>query len=312
MRARISRSSSRRRHVVEALVERLEGAREVDVGVLGDVRLPRGRVEAGLARARHGADVRAALEHRLLAAEAGAHDAALAAEDVQQPRLGLAVLEVGDGVDEVLAPVGAHDVAAQQVLVEVGGLQHPARDGEEGAEAAVRRVEVLAGLVPPEEADAARGEEGAELHVGERRVDLALELLVAGLALLGDAGPDEHDLEVRAVLLVQHARDREHRRDDGREAVEDVGVVLAHVADHRRAGGGDVAPVVLSQQPHVLLGDEVGAEADLVDAGEAEVPERADQAGRAALRELGRVARRHDRRDGSVAGEQFLGLSRCR
>ncbi len=140
----------RRRHVVEALVERLEGAREVDVGVLGDVGLPGRRVEAGLAGARHGADVRAALEHRLLAAEAGAHDAALAAEDVQQPRLGLAVLEVGDGVDEVLAAVGAHDVAAQQVLVEVGRLQHAARDGEEGAEAAVRRVEVLAGLLPPE------------------------------------------------------------------------------------------------------------------------------------------------------------------
>ena len=31
----------RRRHVVEALVERLEGAREVDVGVLGDRRPPR-------------------------------------------------------------------------------------------------------------------------------------------------------------------------------------------------------------------------------------------------------------------------------
>ena len=41
--------------------------------------------------------------------------------------------------------VGAHDVAAQQVLVEVGGLQHAAGDGEEGAEAAVRRVEVVAG-----------------------------------------------------------------------------------------------------------------------------------------------------------------------
>ena len=37
------------RHVVEALVERREGAREVDVGVLGDVRLPGRPVEAGLA-----------------------------------------------------------------------------------------------------------------------------------------------------------------------------------------------------------------------------------------------------------------------
>ena len=43
------------------------------------------------------------LKTGVLAAEAGAHDAALAAEDVEQPRLGLAVLEVGDGVDEVLA-----------------------------------------------------------------------------------------------------------------------------------------------------------------------------------------------------------------
>ena len=61
-----------------------------------------------------------------------------------------AVLEVGDRVDEVLAAVGAHDVAAQQVLVEVRRLQHAARDGEEGAEAAVRRVEVVAGLLAPE------------------------------------------------------------------------------------------------------------------------------------------------------------------
>ncbi len=187
-----------RRHVVEALVERRERAREVDVGVLGDRLLPRDPVEAGLAGAGDGADVRAALEHRLLAAEAGAHDAALAAEDVQQARLGVAVLEVGDRVDEVLTAVGAHDVAAQQVLVEVRRLEHAARDGEEGAEAAVRRVEVLAGLLAPAEAHAARGEQGAELHVGERRVDLALELLVARLALLGDAGPDEHDLELRA------------------------------------------------------------------------------------------------------------------
>ena len=43
------------------------------------------------------------------------------------------------------APVGGDDVAAQQVLVEVGRLQHAAGDGEEGAEAAVRRVEVVVG-----------------------------------------------------------------------------------------------------------------------------------------------------------------------
>ena len=53
------------------------------------------------------------------------------------------MLEVGDGVGEVGAPVGADDVAAQQVLVELGGLQQAAGDGEEGAEAAVRRVEVV-------------------------------------------------------------------------------------------------------------------------------------------------------------------------
>ena len=187
-----------RRHVVEALVEGREGAREVDVGVLLDRGLPGRVVERRLAGARLGADVGAALEHRLLAAEAGAHDAALAAEDVQQARLGVAVLEVGDRLHQVLAAVGAHDVAAQQVLVEVGGLQHPAGDGEEGAEAAVRRVEVVAGAVARGEADAARGEQGAELHVGERRVDLALELLVARLALLGDAGPDEDDAGGRA------------------------------------------------------------------------------------------------------------------
>ena len=171
----------------------------------------------------------------------------------------------------------------------------------------MRGVEVLAGLLAPEEADAACGEEGAELDVGERRVDLAFELLVADLALLGDAGADEHDPELGSVLPVQHARDRDHRRDDGREAVDDVGMVLAHVADHRRAGGGDVAPVVLPEKPHVLLGDEVGAEADLVDSGEPEVAEGADQSGRAALRELGRVAGRHDGHDRRVGVQELFG-----
>ena len=47
------------------------------------------------------------------------------------------------GAGQVLAAVGADDVVGQQVLLEVGCLQEAAADGEEAAEAAVRRVEVV-------------------------------------------------------------------------------------------------------------------------------------------------------------------------
>ena len=127
----------------------------------------------------------------------------------------VAVLELGDGVGEVGAPVGGDDVAGQQVLVEVGGLQHAARDGEEGAQAAVRRrrsrrrSRAARPMLMPRAL-----EQGAQLDERERGIDLALELLVLGLALLGDARADEGDLDVGAVLGVQHAGDGEHRRDD--------------------------------------------------------------------------------------------------
>ena len=298
----------RRRHVVEALVERREGPREVDAGELVDRGLPGRAVERPLAGAGLAAHVGAALEHRLFAAEAGAHDAALAAEDVEQARLGLAVLELADGVGQVGAPVGGHDVAAEQILVELGGLQHAARDGEQGAEAAVRWIEVVVGGRQRGQSDAPGLQHGAQLDVGERGVDLALELLVQRLALLGDAGTDEDDLHVGPVLGVEHAGDGEHRRDDGGEVVEQIGVVLARVAHDGRAGGGHVAAVGRGEQSRVFGGHQVGAEADLVDVGEAEGAQGRDQRRSVALGELRRVAGGDDRRHRRGAGENALGV----
>jgi hypothetical protein len=60
------------------------------------------------------------------------------------------------------------------------------------------------------------------------------------LALLGDAGPDEDDRQLVAVELPQRPRDGDHRRDDRREHVDDVGVVAFDVRDDRGAGRGDV------------------------------------------------------------------------
>ena len=80
-------------------------------------RLPGRPVEAGWRGAwRRRLIWRAALEDGLVAAEAGAGDAALAAEDVEQARLGLAVLEVGDGLDEALPCRRRDDLAGEQVL----------------------------------------------------------------------------------------------------------------------------------------------------------------------------------------------------
>ena len=243
-----------------------------------------------------------------LVAEAGAHDAALAAEDVQQARLGVAVLEVGDRLDEVAAPVGAHDVAGQQVLAELGRLQHAAGDGEEAPRLPCGGSKSSSAAAAAARPGRAPPSMRAQLHVGEHRVHLAVELLVVRLALLGDAGPDEDDLEVGPVLGVQHAGRGDHGRDDGRQPVEQVGMVLAHVADHRRAGGGDPAAVAVRASSRAYSAATRSApNADLVHAVRSRA--RAGRATRPAvsrLRELGRVARRHDGGHRRGAGEQRL------
>ena len=104
------------RHVVKALVGRRERAREVERCILRHRGVPRRLVARLVTGARLAADVGATLEDGLITAEARAHDAALAAEDVEQSRLGLAVFEFHDGVDQIGAPVGTDDVAAEKIL----------------------------------------------------------------------------------------------------------------------------------------------------------------------------------------------------
>ena len=182
----------RRRRIVESLVRRRERAREIERRVLRHRGAPRRLVARLVARARLAADVGAALEDGLLTAEACAHDAALAAEDVEQSRLGLAVFELGDGVGEIGTPVGADDVAAEKILGETRRLEHAARDGEERPEAAARRVEIVAGR--PGEGDAAPLQHGAQLHVGEGDVDLGLGRPSSASPFLAMQGPTKTTL----------------------------------------------------------------------------------------------------------------------
>jgi len=90
----------------------------------------------------------------------------------------------------------------------------------------VRRIEGVDGVGPGR--DAALGEHLAQLREGQHGVDLKEDVGAGRLALLGDAGADEHDLGVGTVhgRVVQDARHGDHRRGDRRQRRREVGVYL--------------------------------------------------------------------------------------
>ena len=120
--------------------------------------------------------------------------------------------------------------------------------GKQAAPARVGRVEV-AGR-DRVEVDAARRQHLAQFGEGERFVDLAVQVGRDRLALLGDARPDEHDADGVAVDAPAAAGPWQSsaRRSGASEPVRS-GMVAAHVADHRRAGGGDPELVACPRPP---------------------------------------------------------------
>ena len=235
----------------------------------------------------------------------GAHRAPLAEEELEEPRFHDAGFGFLDGLRELGRAFAHHDVARDEVFLNACHLQHPAADREQPAASRVGRVEVARrhGV----EVDAACRQHPAQLGEGERLVDLAVEIRGNRFALLGDARPDEDDADRVAVDRPEETRHGNHRRDNRRKRPGQVGMIAAHVADHRGARGGNPQLVgVLGRQPPVLIGHQFGAERNLVGGGESHRLQRAHHLRVLVADELGGEARRDNRRHRHRAGEERL------
>ncbi len=85
-------------------------------------------------------------------------------------------------------------------------------------------------------------------------------------------------------------------------------MVLSHVGDHGRAGGGDVAIRVGREQIAVFGGDEVGAEAHLVHLREAQLAQGGhERPVSQSVNSAGKLGATMAA-TGRVAGEQLLGV----
>ncbi|MCU0252022.1 MAG: hypothetical protein MUE61_17630 [Vicinamibacterales bacterium] len=293
-----------RRHG-HAQVEGRVRAHEIEAGPSAVIALPRRRVDRGDAMTHELADPGAPAEVRQVRAHAGAHRAALAEQELEQPRLHDAGFGFLDRLRELGRALAHHHVPRHEVFLDARHLQHAAADGKQAAAARVGRVEIAGG--DRVEIDAPRRHHLAQFGEGQRLVDLAVQVGRHRLALLGDARPDEHDADRVAAHRPEQARHRDHRRDHRRERAGQVGVIAAHVADDGRARRGDPQPVgVFRHEPLVLVRHQLGAERDLVDGGEPHRPQGAHHLRVLVADELGREARRENGRHRRRAREERL------
>jgi hypothetical protein len=84
---------------------------------------------------------------------------------------------------------------------------------------------------------------------GEDLVDHLRHGGIARFLLLGNAGSDEHAAGLFAVGPLDRQGRGDHWRDDGNEALGQLGVVLADVLHHGRTRGGDAHTIVVIAQP---------------------------------------------------------------
>ncbi len=159
-------------------------------------------------------------------------------------------------------------------------------------------------------------EPALELVEGEGGVDGAGDDGVGGLALLGEAGADEDDEGVGAVLLLEVAAVRDHGGDDRRDVVDEVGIdLLDQVHDDGARRGDDGPALFVGERPLLVDGsDHRGAERGFAAAGKAKlgqcVRDRLErgQAGRGAAvdREVGRDGGGDARHDGATGCKRGL------
>ncbi len=200
-------------------------------------------------------------------------------------RVALSPVELTDGLDELVSTVGDDRLTAQEIFLDLRGLEEAAGDREDHPDSTVGRIEPI---VHRERLrlDPAPGEHVSEFGESKDRFELVVEEVDGG-SFLGHTGTDEDRLEVLAQFEAQHPGHRHHGGDDGRQIGHQVRVVLANVRDHRRAGRGDVAHVrILFQQAAVGPPHQVGPQGDLVDRIETEGSDHGHQSTRRHLPEL--------------------------
>ena len=241
----------------------------------GELFLPRSGRESGHATRHVLGHPTSAKEQRLLARHTGTHDAAFAAEDLEQLHAQVAIGELLDDLAHMVTTLGRDDFAGHQVFAESGGLQGPATDRIECAGATVRRIEVgglrrLRGIVR-------RGQQVAQFAKSQDRIDFAAQVLVVRFVFLGDARTDEDDFQV-ALLRAEVTRQGHHGGHDGSKAVDQIGVVPLDITDDGRTGGRNVLmPVGVGQQFPVRGGHEVRTEGHFMDRAEPECLDASDE-----------------------------------
>ena len=209
----------------------------------------------------------AAIEQRQVVADSGAHDTAFAAKHFEELGAQVALGEFLDRLQDVASTLGGHDLTRHQVFLQVGGVQDAAADGKTGRRrrrggGSKSLAITLSGKMPPSSHIRRRFRER------QHRVHLAGDLGALGLHLLCDARPDENDLHVVAIEMMDRAGHGHHRRHDGRQLGHQLRIVSLDEADDRRTGRGDEAvAVALQQEFPVSPGDQVRAEGPLLPPG---------------------------------------------
>ena len=217
----------------------------------------------------------------------------------------VAVGKLLDRFDQLAAPLAGDDVAGHQVLANAGRLEQAAADGEQPAGAAAGRIEVRRGNGA--EFEAAGGKHPPQFGKGQHRVHFAGNRRVLRLGLLRDARPEEDDDDVRSAQPPHHPRHGDHWRDDRDERFDQLGVIPLDVTGDRRARRRDQPLAVgLRQQAAIFAGDQVRAEGDLVDAGEAKRPHHPHHLLVGDAEEFRGEAGRHAGNHRPAAGEEFF------
>ncbi len=166
-------------------------------------------------------------------------------------------IELVDGIDELVSPLGHDDLTAQQVLLKAGRLQQPARDGKHSSHPAVGRIEIVARIYRAG-VDPLVLEHLSQLGERENRVYLNVGRVDA-CPFLGDAGTYEGDMEVITQVVAERPCHCHHRRGHRGQESSKSGLVLANVGVYGWAWSGDIpAPRFALQQFGVLMRDQIG------------------------------------------------------
>ena len=251
----------------------------------------------------------AAAEQRQRVANAGASDAAFATKRFEQFGAQITRRELTNGVQNVAAALGCHDLAVHQVLLDVRRLQQTTADREHAAGAAVRRVEgARFDLIRPQGP-------GIEhlLQFLERQdlVDIPGHCGTRGLGPFGDTGPDEDDGQIVSVHLPRHAGRSHHRRHDRSQRADELGIVLLHVAGHGGTSRGDEAATVRrTEQPSVLASHQVRPETNLQHEREPQLPQHSCELLMADVRKGGGETRRQAGRHAPAGPQQTFQFAR--